>query len=76
MYIGLNERQGKTNDTSYIIICWANPFCLPTSRATYMRLNWLRGHSLTTLTRGGGQVVQKCRFFVNSYKVENVNVGG
>ena len=31
----------------------------------------LGGHSLTTFTRGGGQVVQKCRFLV---KVDNVNV--
>ena len=36
----------------------------------------LRGDSLTTLTRGGGYVAKKYWLFVNSYKVENVNVGG
>ena len=36
----------------------------------------LGGRSKTTLTRRGGYVVQKCRLFVNSYKVENVNIGG
>ena len=40
----------------------------------------IRGHSLTTLTRLGGLVVQKCQLFVNSYRVENMyqrrGVGG
>ena len=31
----------------------------------------LGGHSLTTFTRGGGYVVQKCRLIVNSYQVDN-----
>ena len=36
----------------------------------------LRGYSLTTLKRRGGLVVQKRQLFVNSYKLENVNIGG
>ena len=34
------------------------------------------GHSQTTFTRRGRQVVQKCPFFVNVYTIENVNTGG
>ena len=36
----------------------------------------LRGRSLTTFTRQGRQVVQKCQLFVNGYTIENINAGG
>ena len=43
---------------------------------TKIAVNAIRGRSQTTLTRRGGQVVQKCQLFVIVYKVKNVNAGG